>query len=117
MLFILGIWIINVPFTCEFYVWVLLDCQLFLKISASPEDEITLISKCFGNILVAVTMEIVHKSCQRCCAGCVLFQNVGIHIPNLTVSTYNTTVRILGFLEVANFSIKCKMSDSDLRQE
>ena len=63
ILFILGIWIINVSFTYEFYAWVLLDCQLFLKFLASPED-ITLISKCCGYILVAVTMEIVEKSCQ-----------------------------------------------------
>lgn len=65
MLFIFGIWIINVSFTCEFYAWILLDFQLFFfKFSASPEDEITLISKCCGYILVAVTMEIVHTSCQ-----------------------------------------------------
>ena len=51
-------------FAYEFYAWVLLEYQLFLKFSASSEDEITLISKCCGYILVAVTMEIVQKSCQ-----------------------------------------------------
>jgi hypothetical protein len=53
-----------VSFTYEFYACVLLDCQLFLKFSASPEDEVTLISKCCGYVLVTVIMEIIKKLCH-----------------------------------------------------
>jgi hypothetical protein len=45
-LFIMAVWIICV-FTFEFYILVLLDCQLILKTLNSPEDKNTFLVKHF----------------------------------------------------------------------